>query len=482
MVAAGHPETVQAAVDVLDAGGNAYDATVAAGFAGAAAEPGLTSLGGGGFLLARTAEGEETLFDFFVDTPGRGLARDDLQPHFTPVTVRFKGADQVFHAGYGSVAVPGCLPGYLHVHRRLGRLELARVVAPAVRLASEGVVLNEQQAEIFDLLEGIFLLSAQGRAVFCRGEELLRRGDLVRNPDLASFLEEIGRGRSRGFPDPEIASSLARAMAEGDGLVTEADLAAYRVMEREPLVFGYRGARIATNPPPSFGGELVAHALERLGPQPPHPFGSTSEALRLARVLQAMSDDRAGDGRPRARQGTTHVSVADAEGNVAAMTTSNGSCSGVFVPGTGVQLNNIMGEEDLHPEGFHSAPPGERVGSMMAPTIIEHAGRVMALGSGGSERIRSALLQVLVQLIDHDRSLQRAVSAPRMHWDGSRLQIEPGFAREVVRALAGTLPVNEWSVPNLYFGGAHAVSTRGEVAGDPRRGGSCAVLVEPVDP
>jgi gamma-glutamyltranspeptidase / glutathione hydrolase len=164
VVAAGHPATVEAAVEVLRAGGNAFDAAVAAGFAAAIAEPGLSSLAGGGFLLARTGGGEEVLFDFFVDTPGRGSGRDGTEPRLRPVTVRFKGADQVFHVGHGSVAVPGCLAGYLHVHHRLGRLPLAEVVAPATALARDGVVLGPQQAGVVRLLEPILTASAEGRA------------------------------------------------------------------------------------------------------------------------------------------------------------------------------------------------------------------------------------------------------------------------------------------------------------------------------
>ena len=165
-VASGHPEVTAAASVILGAGGNAFDAAVAAGFAAAVAEPALTSLGGGGFLLARAASGQTTLFDFFVDTPGRRLPARRLEPHFLPVTVRFPASEQEFNVGLGSVATPGALRGYLHVHRRLGRLPLAEVLAPAARLAREGLPITAKQAYFLDLLTPIMTLTTAGRALY----------------------------------------------------------------------------------------------------------------------------------------------------------------------------------------------------------------------------------------------------------------------------------------------------------------------------
>ncbi|MFO8074547.1 MAG: gamma-glutamyltransferase [Actinomycetota bacterium] len=476
VVAAGHPATAAAAAEVLERGGNAYDAAVAAGFAGAIAEPGLTSLAGGGFLLARPSGGREVLFDFFVDTPGRGLPGAVHAGEFTPVTVRFGGADQVFNVGAGAIAVPGCLPGYLHVQRRLGRLGLADVVAPARRLAAEGVVLGGEQVAVVRLLEAIFTLRAQGRARYAPGGRLVGPTDRVAHPDLAAFLDRIAAGEVRGFDEPGLAARIAQEVGEAGGLLTAEDLAAYTVVERDPLRVDYRGARLVTNPPPSFGGALVGHALAALDAAgPPEPGGSLAGLERLAGVLEDVTAGHT-DGRLRSSRGTTHVSVADAEGNLAAMTTSNGSCSGVFLAGTGVMANNIMGEADLHPDGFHAAPPGQRVGSMMAPSLLLRPGAPdVALGSGGSERIRSALTQVVVNLVDEALGLAEAIDAPRVHWDGATLQAEPEIGAEVCAALAAHRPVNRWARRDLYFGGVHAVAADGEAAGDARRGGSVAI-------
>ncbi len=496
-VASGHPCVTAAACDILRAGGNAFDAAVAAGFAAAVAEPALTSLGGGGFLLARTAQGQAILFDFFVDTPGRSLRASELEPHFLPVTVRFPGSEQIFNVGMGSVAVPGALKGYLHTHRRLGRLPLREVLVPAIHLAREGVTVNAKQAYFLDLLTPITTLTAAGQALFEPAGRYLREGDVLRNLDLAAFLETLPRDGEREFYEGELAERIVWDMREKSGLLTAADLAAYRVIEREPLPMHYRGYRLLTNPPPSFGGSLIALSLRLLEAREVADlgFGSPAHLALLIAVMREVDHRRAEGylsmadfGKPglieslervrAASGGTTHVSVCDAEGNAASMTTSNGEGSGCFVPGTGIMFNNMMGEDDLHPEGFHVSPPGMRVASMMAPSLLLVGDRVrLVLGSGGSKRIRSAMAQVISNVVDFGLDPRTAVAAPRLHWDGQRAQVEPGFASEALAALAERWPLNRWAVRDVYFGGVHAVAPDGEGAGDPRRGG-CAAVVE----
>jgi len=497
VVASGHPLVTAAAAEILNEGGNAFDAAVAAGFAGAVAEPAVTSLGGGGFLLARSAEGRARLFDFFVDTPGRGLERGALEPHFVPVTLRFPASEQEFNVGLGSVAVPGNLAGYLQVHEALGRLSLHTVVGPAVRLAREGVPLNARHAYMLGLLEPIFARTEAAAAIFAPEGRMAREGELLRNPDLAGTLERLPEDHGKSFYEGEVAERIAAAMRAGNGLLTTQDLAAYRVVERDPLSFEYRGRRILTNPPPSWGGSLLAMSFELLGRLDLGSlrWGSPEHLLAWAGVLRE-TDALRGIGKPtldhvaagelddaetRVRaflRGTTHVSVADREGNVASMTTSNGEGSGWIAPGTGVMLNNMMGEDDLHPAGFHASPPGLRVASMMSPSIVLDGDRAgLVVGSGGSKRIRTALLQVISSVLDFGLPLRDAVEAPRLHWDGETLQLEPGMEdRAAVAALARLGPVNEWPDRDLYFGGVHAVVPGVEGAGDPRRGGSAMTV------
>ncbi|RMF20483.1 MAG: gamma-glutamyltransferase [Deltaproteobacteria bacterium] len=476
---------------MLAAGGNAFDAAVAAGFASAVAEPALTSLGGGGFLLARTNDGRSVLFDFFVDTPGLGAHTDSLEPHFLPVTVKFPGSEQVFNVGRGSVALPGTLAGLVHVHERMGALRLSQVVAPAIRLAREGVRLTEQQAYFLDLLRPIMTLEESGRALFEPSGRYLGAGDLYRNPDLAAFLTALPEHGPEALYAGEVAERIVADMQSGGGLLTEDDLRSYRVIERDPLAADYRGYTVLTNPPPSFGGGLLLLALELLGSFDAAAQGPNSpeHATRMVAVMQETDRLReAGVAGPAglgtaeraaacerirtATGGTTHVSVCDGDGNVASMTTSNGEGSGYFAPGTGIMLNNMMGEDDLHPEGFHAAPAGKRVSSMMSPTVVTEDQRtVLVAGSGGSKRIRTALLQVLSAVLDFSMPLEEAVEAPRLHWDGACVQAEPGFSKRALAALERRWPVNRWKVRDVYFGGVHVASPTGEAAGDPRRGG-----------
>jgi gamma-glutamyltranspeptidase / glutathione hydrolase len=483
IVAAGHPDVARAAAEVLGVGGNAFDAAVAAGFASAVAEPTLTGLGGGGFLLARTAEGDETLFDFFVETPGRGLPGTALDPDFVPVTVRFPSADQVFNVGMGSVAVPGALAGYLHVHDRLGRLDLADVLAPAIRLADDGTVLNGPQGYLVGLLAPILGLTEAGRAIFAPEGPPLAVGERLVNHELAGFLADLGGHRSGGFHEGPLAERIHADMAAGAGLVTSDDLAAYRVHERTPLALDYRGHRILTNPEPAFGGVLVATALrlaERRGGLAA-PWGSADHLVSLVEVMVGADLEREAVSRaPRSSGGTTHVSISDAEGNAASMTTSNGEGSGYVVPGTGVMLNNMLGEDDLHPEGFHADPPGLRVGSMMAPTLAVAGERVvLVVGSGGSKRIRTAIPQVLSAILEFGLDPAAAVEAPRLHWDGEVVHAEPGFDADALAAVAARWPVRAWTERNLFFGGAHAVVPGAGGGGDPRRGGAVATVPAP---
>ena len=480
---------------ILRAGGNAFDASVAAGFASTVAEPALTSLGGGGFLLAyEAASGRTTAFDFFVDTPGRGRTGAVLEPHFIPITIHFTESNQVFNAGRGSVAVPGTLKGLLHVHERLGRLPLEDVLKPAASLAREGLRLNHHQAHFLEILNPIMCITPRSRELYSRDGQPFAPGDRWRNPELARFLETLAHDRGASFYEGALAEEIDREMRE-DGLLTAEDLAGYRVIERTPIEVEYRGHRVLTNPPPCFGGSLLTLSLKLLETQPLAELGWGSEDHLALLVELQMEVDRLRetgclaspdtiettsqsiDRLRRAVRGTTHLCVADAEGNVASMTNSNGEGSGFVAPDTGIMLNNMMGEDDLHPEGFHASPPGERVASMMSPSIVLRDGRpCLALGSGGSKRIRCAILQTITQVIDFERELDTAVAAPRIHWDGYALQIEPGFPRQTVERLARRWPVNLWQACDVYFGGVHALVPGECGAADFRRGGAVELV------
>ncbi|HHL40904.1 MAG TPA: gamma-glutamyltransferase [Deltaproteobacteria bacterium] len=507
LVAAGHELTAMAGREVLDRGGNAFDAALAAALASFAAEPAMTSPGGGGFLLSVTPS-EAELYDFFPDVPGRGRSRTD-EAEFFRADVSFSGAVQSFYIGRGAAAVPGVLKGLAVVHERRCTMELADLAAPAVRYAREGVRLTAGQARFHEILAPMLTASDEARAVFAPGGRLLGEGEILRNPALADTLERLAAGGLDAFYGGEFAGRILDSFGRR-GLITAEDLSDYRVEVRRPLVFSYRDWTVHTNPPPSSGGCLVALALkilERFGVARLAPCGV--EALRLRYETMRMVERRRGEGGffaslydgslPGADSeaaamaaavaaalagssvvgGTTHISVVDGLGNAVSITTSNGEGCGYMVPATGIMLNNMLGEHDVNPLGFHRQGPGVRLSSMMAPTVAVGDGRRrIVLGSAGSRRIRSAIVSVLVNMIDHGLAVDRAVGAPRVHLEDGLLHVEGGIEAGVLRELEELgVPLRRWEGRDLFFGGVNAVSVdeRGEArgAGDPRRGGVC---------
>jgi gamma-glutamyltranspeptidase/glutathione hydrolase len=462
-VASGHPLTTRAATETLRRGGNAFDAAVAAGFAASVAEPILTSLGGGGFLLGHAApEDRDVLVDFFVTAPGLG-APAGARPVLIPIEVNFRFATQVFHVGAGSVAVPGMLRGLLHLHGRFCTMDIQDIVLPALRELERGVEVSDFQHYAIGLLAPILTYSDYGKQMY--GEALRRRR--LHNPLLREFLSHRDPDTWLAFFGGETAEAVARDMQKEGGLLTARDLREYQVKERKTLRAVYRGYEVHTNPPPSVGGPTVLAALGFLE-RKPYPSESPEEAIRRAEAMDLMNRLRGAAG------GTTHVSIVDEQGNAASMSSSNGSNSGCFYADTGIMLNNMMGEEDLHPQGFYAVPAGERVDSMMAPTLIRtREGAVAAvLGSGGSKRIKTAMLQVILNLVDRGMDARRAVEAPRMHLEEDGvLHLEPGFPRPVLAALSRRFRCNQWKETDLYFGGVHAVTGKFTGCGDPRRGG-----------
>ncbi len=513
-VACGHAATAAAAQEILKDGGNAFDAVLAAMCAATVCEPVLCSLGGGGFLLAQPSDGEARLYDFFVQTPRRRRAESELD--FFPILADFGTATQEFHIGLGSIATPGAIKGLFEVHRELARLPMRRLVEPAVRLARDGWRLRPVDAFIFSVVGPILMAREDSRMTYTGPDgRLLGEGDLLRQADLAATLEALAREGDGLFYGGELGRALSAACREQGGQLSEDDLIGYRVARRRPLERRYRGARILTNPPPSSGGILIAFALELLAQREVGALGAgTGEYLALltrvmgltnrarieSRLHEAVSETeeataaarlldptllatyaRQVDGLPTASRGTTHLSVIDDQGNLAAMTLSNGEGCGYVLPGSGIMLNNMLGEEDLSPRGFHRWPEDSRISSMMSPSLAFLAdGSVAALGSGGSNRIRTAILQVLVNLIDFGQPVAAAVNAPRLHFEGGVANVEPGFdedSRAVLSDLAQS--VKSWPPHNLFFGGVHAVTRaadgRLDAAGDPRRGGAALV-------
>jgi len=485
VVAAGHPVTAGAGADILRAGGNAVDAALAAMLMSFVCEPMLTGLGAGGYMLVAPPGADPVLLDFFVEAPGRGLPPGAAPAPLRSVDVDFGDAVQAFNIGASAAGTYGAVAGVAAAADRFGRLPLAELAAAAVRAAREGVAVNEQQAYLFAILEPIAGATPESRALLMPGGAPLRVGDVRHDPALADALERLAAEGPAPFYTGDVAAAVSDWILARGGLITREDLAAYTAVAREPVRIGYRGTTVLTNPPPSAGGILLARALALLDRDvPPPSVGAVVAAMEAAQAertpafLAGLADpgflERFAAGRLGA---TTHISVVDDEGWACAVTCTNGEGCGEVVPGTGIHLNNMMGEQDLSPFGFHAHPPGRRLPSMMAPTIVlGDAGPRLVLGSAGSNRIRSAILQVVVGVLDHGRAVQEAIDAPRIHVEDDIVYAEPGVDTSALEAAERTIV--RFSARNLFFGGAQAVERRGGAlsgGGDPRRGGAVAL-------
>ncbi len=486
VVAAGHPLTAAAGAEVLRSGGNAVDATVAAVLTAFVAEPLLAGLGCGGYLMVAPPGAAPVLLDFFVDAPGHGADGAERAP-LRPVVVSFGDATQTFHVGAASCGTYGAPAGVAAAVEQFGTASLAELTAPAARLARRGVVVNNLQAYLYALLAGIVGSTPEAAARYLIDGRVPRAGDVVHDPELADALDRLGAQGAAPFYTGDVGRAVSDWVVRAGGTLTRDDLAAYRVVRREPVSVAYRGREVHTNPPPSAGGVLLALSLGVLDRTPGAPderaLVAAMEAAQEARTpefLAGLAEPDATARRFASRLGsTTHISVLDADGWACSMTCSNGEGSGVRVPGTGVHVNNMMGEDDLSPLGFFTHRPGERLPSMMAPTIVRRDGVAeLVVGSAGSNRIRSALLQVIANVIDRALPAQQAVDAARLHFEDGTVYAEPGID---VAALGR--PVTQFRAPNLFFGGCQAAE-RGRTGalsggGDPRRGGAVLIARSP---
>jgi gamma-glutamyltranspeptidase/glutathione hydrolase len=484
VVAAGHPLTAAAGADALRAGGNAVDAGLASMLASFVAEPLLTGLGAGGYMLVVPPAGEPVLLDFFVEAPGREA---DLaaRAQLLAADVSFGDVVQVFHIGAASCGTYGTPAGICAAAERFGTVPLADLVAPAAALARDGVTVNESQSYLFEILAPIYSSTAEGRALFMPEGRVPRAGDVLHDPWQADALERLGAEGAAPFYEGDIGAAISDRVCGLGGTLTRADLAAYRTLPREPVRVRYRGREVLTNPPPSAGGTLLAYALGLLDRAPGPPGAAAlveamerAQAERTPAFLSGLAEPGFAARFMASRLGTTtHISVLDADGWACSVTCTNGEGSGIVVPGAGVHVNNMMGEQDLSPLGFFSHPPGRRLPSMMAPTVVlgTDGEPELALGSAGSNRIRSALLQVIVNVVDHGLDAAPAVDAPRLHFEDGVVYAEPGIDTAALEARDLTLEL--FRDRNLFFGGCQAVERHPATgaldgAGDPRRGGA----------
>jgi gamma-glutamyltranspeptidase / glutathione hydrolase len=473
-IAAGHPLTAEAGARVLEAGGGAVDACVAAALVSWVCESPLTGPGGGGFMLVHEASsGRSAVLDFFVAVPGGTAAGELLE-----LAVDFDGdTRQLFRTGAAAVGVPGTALGLETAHRRFGRMPWGDLVEPAARLAREGFEVTPAQAYLHTILDPLLRHSPEGDAMYGVEGRSSAVGEQLAFPELAATLEQLAEEGASVFYTGECARAIVDHVQRGGGALQLDDLASYRVIRRRPVSVAYRGHEFRSNPPPSSGGVLVGLGLQALGDSEPTPSAIVS-AMEAQEAVRGVAFARAlyrGGLAKRVLSGTTHISVIDGRGDAASLSASLGSGSGVVVPGTGIHLNNMLGELDL----IGASHPGERLTSMMAPSVVLRRGRPrLVLGSAGSARLRGAILQVVANVVGRELGVERAVDAPRVHAESDVVHCEDPADADALEAEGRA--VVRWRERNLYFGGVSAVEVLDDgtfaAAGDPRRGGGSVVV------
>ena len=471
-IAAGHRQTAEAGVAAYQQGGNAIDAAISALFASCVTEPCMSGFGGGGFAIVRTRDQVQVL-DFFCQTPARIQNIDALD--FVPVEVNFSETTEVFHVGKGAVAVPGMVDGIFALLDRYGTLPVEVLAQPAINLAKSGADVDWFQEYDFQLLESIFSRGPDSAGIFYRDGSLLKQGDIIRNPVFAQYLEAVVADGPELFYQGETARAIAEQNVDG-GMLTRADLKAYSANWRTPLTVDCQMFKIHTNPAPGRGGIMIGKTLRELAlAEKPAPVFGSGEYTR--NMLEAILSGTTQSGSDYAKWGsTTHISTVDSVGNAVSVSVSNGEGSGCFIPNTGIQMNNMLGEAALFPNGLHSWHPDSRVQSLMSPTVMESNNQLIALGTGGAGRIPSAISQVIYHLAIDGTEIDEAIQRGRIFSHGNTLEIEPGI--ESPSELPIPLSkVNRWARNDMFFGGVHVAAMIDGLPGshgDARRNGAVA--------
>jgi gamma-glutamyltranspeptidase / glutathione hydrolase len=506
-VAASNSIAVDAGLRLAELGGNAVDAGLAAVLVAMTCEPGVASLGGGAFVTLAPANGSAPVtVDGNVEMPGRGADAARFGSGVREIVTEY-GGGTTMGVGHGSVATPGALAAYGLAHARYGRAPWREVVAPVIEAAKQGFPIGRISAEYLEYVhESVYGWQQDSYAALHDDQgRLLRAGDIMHIPHLADSLELIANEGPDSFYRGAIAERIAADMAEHDGLVTAEDLADYTAEERPALLTTLHSSsgewQLATNPPPAIGGVVLAAMLQLADKLAPddllHLIAVQNAVLRYridaldlapdrieaaATLLDMVATGRLAANRLPTSASTVHVSAVDAEGTACSITSSAGYGSGVMTPGTGIWLNNCLGEQELNRRGLHSLPPGERLASNMAPSVGRGPnGEVLAIGSPGADRITTALQQVITAFVDGGMPLEDAISKPRLHVrHPSGRHATPVIEYERDLELPD-IPYTrrEHKVHSMYFGGVGAALRTADgglqAAADPRRSAVVAV-------
>jgi gamma-glutamyltranspeptidase/glutathione hydrolase len=494
---------LEAGLEVAADGGNAVDAALAASLTAMSTEPGIVSLMGGAYVNVWPAGDDPSVVDGNVEMPGRGLDPSAFGRSIREVRTDYGGGVTI-GAGHGSVANSGAVPALALASERWGLVPWRRLVEPSVRACRDGYRIGASAALYLGIVrDSLFGDDPEAHALVTGADGgALQPGETSVNHDLADVLELLAAQGAPLFTSGAVGRVLAQEMDTFGGLVTYTDLLAYRPIVRQPALRAVGAWTVALNPPPSVGGPMLAVMLGELAH---HEAWTWSEVIEIQRRVLAYrlsvhdhSRDLDADGHALLlaveRHGlaglptsasTAHVSAVDEHGTACAVTMSAGYGAGMVIPGTGILLNNALGEPELNRLGLHAVPPGTRLASNMAPTTARGAtGSALAVGSPGADRITTALMQVLGQALLHHEPLQGAIDAPRLHVrfmdDGSpRVEHEPSEA--IAAAVTATgLAAHAYPGPHMYFGGVGAAQLGSEgllAAGDARR--EAAVGVSP---
>ncbi|HEX3742349.1 MAG TPA: gamma-glutamyltransferase [Bryobacteraceae bacterium] len=522
MVVTVEPHATEVGLKVLEAGGNAVDAAVAVGFALAVTHPGAGNLGGGGFMLLRLADGRTTFIDFRERAP-LGASRNMYVDAAGKAT---RGS----MVGYQASGVPGTVAGMEYAWKKFGSKKWVELVGPAAELASKGYALTDAEAASMEGAARGLSQYPDSNRIFLRGGKYYEMGDTFVQADLGRVLDRISRQGARDFYEGETASMLAKDQQEHGGLITMEDLKQYKAIERQPLTGQYRGYEVVTSPPPSSGGVGILQMLSVLEGTGFEKYGAgsaravhymteamrrffadrsqnmgdpdfvkvpVSEMLDPKHILKLRSEIDAEKATPSSQvkgtvftghesDQTTHYTIADAQGNVVAVTYTLNDQYGnkITAGGLGFLLNNEMGDFATQPgiaDGSgrilgeaDAIAPRKTPLSSMTPTIVLHDGKpFLALGSPGSQTIINTVLETIVNVIDWKMNVQEAVNWPRFHhaWEPDVLSMEPGYSPDTVALL------KEWGY-NVRVGQRQGdcdaiLFSQGwlEGAADPRTGG-----------
>ena len=482
-ISAGHELTLEVAKEILLAKGNAFDAAIAAHCAMFITEPCMASAGGNGFALTRTAAGQIQFFDFFCQTP---LTKKIERPlDFYPIAINFGEETEEFHIGLGAAAMPGSIAGIFALHRQHGSMPIKELAQPAIQLAKEGVVLNDFQSFDLDLLAPIFQQDISVKNIFFKNDKVKEKGDVIQMARMADFLDFIAREGERGFYHGEIAKTITNDSQQRGGFLTREDFEKYKVNISAPLQIPYKDKFIHLPNGPSKGGAMLALMLS----QTDNNIQSLALAIQKTQLLIQQEDQikismdeifptNNFQLQPSASslRGTSHFNILDKWGNAISLTSSIGEGCGYFIPHTDMQLNNMLGEIFLLPNGAHSWTPNTRMHSMMTPTMFtdENQNLEFISGTGGANRIPYAIGQVIYHLLEQNLDLRKSTEFPRVHFQNGKFQAEKKFEMPNQSS-----EVNWWDTGSMYFGGVHSIlknEKKIEAIGDARRYGVAEVF------